>query len=114
MSAGMRVCALADLEEGKPFAASVGDTQLVLVRDGDAVHALRDECSHAELALSEGDISKGRGGAPRIECWLHGSCFDLRTGQPSSPPATEPVDVFAVTIADADVYVDIASPTNPR
>ncbi|HJP80551.1 MAG TPA: non-heme iron oxygenase ferredoxin subunit [Pseudonocardiaceae bacterium] len=112
MTAGMRVCALADLEEGKPAAYSVGDTQLVLVRDGDAVHALRDECSHAELALSEGDISKGRGGALRIECWLHGSCFDLRTGQPSSPPATEPVDVFAVTIADAAVYVDITTPTN--
>ena len=112
MTAGMRVCALTELEEGKPAAYSVGDVPVVLVRDGDAVHALRDECSHAELALSEGEITKGRGGAPRIECWLHGSCFDLRTGQPSAPPATEPVDVYAVTIAGADVYVDTGAPTN--
>ena len=112
MTAGMRVCALAELEEGKPAAYSVGEVPLVLVRDGDAVHALRDECSHAELALSEGEISRGRGGVLRIECWLHGSCFDLRTGQPSSPPATEPVDVYAVTITDADVYVDPATPIN--
>ena len=112
MTPGMRVCAFAELEEGKPAAYSVGDVPVVLVRDGDAVHALRDECSHAELALSEGEISTGRGGAVRIECWLHGSCFDLRTGQPSSPPATEPVDVYAVTIADADVYVDTGAPIN--
>jgi 3-phenylpropionate/trans-cinnamate dioxygenase ferredoxin subunit len=112
MTAGMRVCALAELEEGKPFAASVGDVPVVLVRDGESVYALRDECSHAELALSEGEISRGRGGVPRIECWLHGSCFDLRTGAPSSPPATEPVDVYAVNIADADVYVDTGAPIN--
>jgi 3-phenylpropionate/trans-cinnamate dioxygenase ferredoxin subunit len=112
MTAGMRVCALAELEEGKPFGSFAGDVPVVLVRDGDAVHALRDECSHAELALSEGEISTGRGGRLRIECWLHGSCFDVRTGEPSSPPATEPVDVFAVTIADADVYVDTGTPIN--
>jgi 3-phenylpropionate/trans-cinnamate dioxygenase ferredoxin subunit len=79
----------------------------VLVRDGDQVHALRDECSHASLSLSEGEV--GRKG---IECWLHGSCFDLRTGQPSSPPATEPVDVFAVTITDGEVFVDPTTPIN--
>src|SRR5438105_7877832 len=28
-----------------------------------------------------------------VECWLHGSCFDLRTGSPTGPPATEPVHV---------------------
>jgi 3-phenylpropionate/trans-cinnamate dioxygenase ferredoxin subunit len=42
---------------------------------GDEVHALRDECAHAELALSDGEVT-GKG----IECFLHGSCFDLRTG----------------------------------
>ena len=87
------VCALTDLDDRKPMAVEVGEVPVVLVRDGDQVHALRDECSHAELPLSEGDV--GRRG---IECWLHGSCFDLRTGAPSSLPATEPVDVFAVTV----------------
>jgi 3-phenylpropionate/trans-cinnamate dioxygenase ferredoxin subunit len=112
MTTGMRVCALADLDDGKPVAVAVGEVPVVLVRDGDVVHALRDECSHAELALSEGEISKGRGGRPRIECWLHGSCFDLTTGEPSSPPATEPVDVYAVSVLDADVYVDTTTPIN--
>lgn len=96
------VCELSDLDDGKPFGVEVDDVAIVLVRQGDQVHALRDECSHAELALSEGELtSKG------LECWLHGSCFDLRTGAPSSPPATEPVDVFPVTVTDGQVHVDL-------
>ena len=71
------------------------------------MHALRDECSHATLALSEGEVTR-----KGIECWLHGSCFDLRTGAPSSLPATEPVDVFPVEIRDGDVYVDVNTTTN--
>jgi 3-phenylpropionate/trans-cinnamate dioxygenase ferredoxin subunit len=102
-----KACALSDLDDGKPFAVEVDDVEVVLVRQGASVHALRDECSHAELGLSEGELTpKG------IECWLHGSCFDLRTGAPSSPPATEPVDVYAVEIRDGDVHVDVTSPVN--
>ena len=107
MTHSTRVCALTDLDDGKPYAVEVGDTPVVLVRQGAAVHALRDECTHAELALSDGEVT-GKG----IECFLHGSCFDLRTGAPSSPPATEPVDVFAVRVAEGDVYVDATHPIN--
>jgi 3-phenylpropionate/trans-cinnamate dioxygenase ferredoxin subunit len=102
-----RACALSDLDDGKPFAVEIDDVEIVLVRQGESVHALRDECSHAELALSEGELTpKG------IECWLHGSCFDLRTGAPSSPPATEPVEVFAVDIRDGEVHVDVTTTRN--
>jgi 3-phenylpropionate/trans-cinnamate dioxygenase ferredoxin component len=99
-----RACALSDLDDGKPFAVEVDDVEIVLVRQGESVHALRDECSHAELALSEGELTP-----QGIECWLHGSCFDLRTGEPSSPPATEPVEVFAVEIRDGEVHVDVTA-----
>ncbi|WP_234317555.1 Rieske 2Fe-2S domain-containing protein, partial [Streptomyces stelliscabiei] len=34
----------------------------------------------------------------QIECWLHGSAFDLRTGKPSGLPATRPVPVYPVKI----------------
>jgi 3-phenylpropionate/trans-cinnamate dioxygenase ferredoxin subunit len=102
-----RACALSELDDGKPFGVEIDDVEVVLVRQGDTVHALRDECSHATLALSEGEVTR-----KGIECWLHGSCFDLRTGRPSSLPATEPVDVFPVEIRDGDVHVDITTTTN--
>jgi 3-phenylpropionate/trans-cinnamate dioxygenase ferredoxin component len=54
MTQGFRVCALSDLDDNKPFASDVDGEPVVLVRQGDEVHALRDECSHAELALSDG------------------------------------------------------------
>jgi 3-phenylpropionate/trans-cinnamate dioxygenase ferredoxin subunit len=96
------VCELSELDDGKPFGVEVDDVAIVLVRQGNDVYALRDECSHAELSLSEGEVTKAG-----IECWLHGSCFDLRTGAPSSPPATEPVAVYPVTIIDGRVHVDL-------
>jgi 3-phenylpropionate/trans-cinnamate dioxygenase ferredoxin subunit len=102
-----RACALSDLDDGKPFGVEIDDVDVVLVRQGDTVHALRDECSHATLALSEGEVTR-----KGIECWLHGSCFDLRTGQPSSLPATDPVAVYPVEIRDGDVHVDITAVTN--
>jgi 3-phenylpropionate/trans-cinnamate dioxygenase ferredoxin subunit len=103
----IRACALSELDDKKPLAVEVGDVAVVIVRDGDEVHALRDECSHASLSLSEGELTR-----KGIECWLHGSCFDLRTGQPSSPPATDPVDVYAVRIDGDDVYVDPTTTLN--
>ncbi|WNV84283.1 non-heme iron oxygenase ferredoxin subunit [Umezawaea sp. Da 62-37] len=98
----IRVCAFADLDERKPFAADVDGSPVVVVRDGDRVHALEDQCSHAAVSLSEGEVTK-----QGIECWLHGSRFDLTTGEPSSPPASEPVAVYAVEVRDGDVYVAV-------
>ncbi|MDM4723024.1 non-heme iron oxygenase ferredoxin subunit [Micromonospora sp. WMMA1363] len=100
-SKAIRVCALSDLDDRAPFAVEVGDVPVVLVRDGDEVHALRDECSHARIALSEGEVTR-----KGIECRLHGACFDLRTGAPTSPPAIEPVAVYAVRVEGDEVFVD--------
>ena len=103
----IKVCALSSLDDRKPFAATVDDVDVVLVREGERVHALADLCSHAAVSLSEGEVSR-----KGIECWLHGSCFDLETGKPSSLPATEPIDVYAVDIRDGDVFVDVTVTTN--
>jgi 3-phenylpropionate/trans-cinnamate dioxygenase ferredoxin component len=64
------------------------------------VFAIQDVCSHADVALSEGDIE-----GTTIECWLHGSRFDLSTGRALSRPATQPVDVYPVRIHGDDVLV---------
>jgi len=97
-----RACAVADLPDGKPLAVEVDDTEIALVRHGDEVFAIRDECSHAEIALSEGDVEDCT-----IECWLHGSRFDLRTGAALGLPATEPVAVYPVHLDGGDVLVEI-------
>ena len=83
------------------------DLELALVRIGDEVFAIRDECSHGKVRLSEGDVDISN---CAIECYLHGSTFDLRTGRALNLPATQPVRVFPVLIDGDDVQVD---PDNP-
>ena len=102
-----RACALADLTEGTPLSVELDGLDVAIVREGDDVFAIEDECSHAAVALSEGDVE-----GCTIECWLHGSRFDLRTGKPTGPPATEPIATFPVDVRDGDVYVDVDTTLN--
>jgi len=101
-----RLCALSDVPEAGALRLELDDVDVAVVRLEGRVYALTDLCSHAEVPLSEGDVETVDG-APTIECWLHGSCFDLRTGEPTNLPATEPVDVYPVRVEGEDVLVDI-------
>jgi 3-phenylpropionate/trans-cinnamate dioxygenase ferredoxin subunit len=98
----VKVCALDDIPDAGVLGVEVGEEPVALVRHGQEVHALRDVCSHAEVRLSEGDVYDGT-----LECWLHGSCFDVRTGKPTGPPATRPVPVYRVKIDGDDVLVSL-------
>ena len=102
-----RACALTDLEDAEPLAVTVGDTRLAVIRTEGEVFAIYDECSHAAIPLSEGEVE-----GCLVECWLHGSTFDLRTGKPTIPPATERVPVYPVRVEGDDVLVDVANPSN--
>ena len=97
----VRVCALDELPSVGAAAADIEGRIVAIVRtaDGD-VHAVDDTCSHANVSLSEGELD-----GCTLECWLHGSRFDIRTGDPSGPPATAPIAVHTVKIEGDDVYV---------
>ncbi len=98
----VRVCALSDLPVEGLIGVEVAGERVAVARTGGEVFALRDVCSHAEIPLSEGEVYDHT-----VECWLHGSCFDLRTGEPTGLPATEPVHVYPVKIEGDDVYAAI-------
>jgi 3-phenylpropionate/trans-cinnamate dioxygenase ferredoxin subunit len=102
-----RACSVSDVLSGSTLAVEVEGTNVAVVRDGEDWYAIDDECSHAAIPLSEGDVE-----GCEIECWLHGSRFDLRTGKPSGPPATDPVAVYPVKVEGEDVLVDVANPLN--
>lgn len=90
------VCALADVADLTARAVVVDGEPVCLVRVGEEMFAVDDVCSHAEVALSDGIV----GSDGTISCWLHGSKFDLRTGEPDEPPAWEPVATFQTRITD--------------
>lgn len=93
MSDLVPACALSEVPVGTCRAAIVNGTAIVIVRTQEGVFALKDACSHADVALSEGEVSDGT-----IECWLHGSAFNLRTGEPLGPPAVTAVPVYPVAL----------------
>jgi 3-phenylpropionate/trans-cinnamate dioxygenase ferredoxin subunit len=82
-----------DFIEGSAKAVEINGETICLIRNENGFHAVSDVCSHGAVSLSEGSLTdKG------IECWLHGSVFDLNTGEPKSPPATVAIDVFEVQV----------------
>jgi 3-phenylpropionate/trans-cinnamate dioxygenase ferredoxin subunit len=95
-------CPFAGLSEGTPTATVDAGVDVCLVRLGDQVFAVHDECTHESVPLSEGDVEDGT-----IECWRHGSRFDLRTGAVLNPPAVEPVATFPVRVRDDLGQVDV-------
>lgn len=71
--------------------------------DGEIL-AIEDRCSHDDGPLAEGELYEGD---CTIECPRHGSRFDLRSGQPLTLPAYEPVDVFDVRIEDGLIKLEV-------
>ncbi len=102
-SAFVRVCALEELPEVGAACAEIHGKKIAIARDSyGEVHAIDDTCTHENVSLSEGEIE-----GTTLECWLHGSQFDLNTGEPTALPATVPVAVYPVKIEDGDVYVSV-------
>ena len=103
---GVRVCGWSELGDGTPRRVEVDGRAVALVRIGEEVHAIDDICSHAEVSLSEGDVDLEE---CALECWKHGSLFDLRTGEALTLPAVRPVAVHAVTVEGDDVLVELSA-----
>ncbi|MGH3098315.1 MAG: non-heme iron oxygenase ferredoxin subunit [Streptosporangiales bacterium] len=97
-----KVCTVQDVPEGEARHVDVDGTPVAVVRSEGEFYAVYDVCSHEEVPLSEGDVD-----GTTLECWLHGSRFDMLTGHPTGLPATEPVPVYSVKIDGDDVLVAV-------
>jgi 3-phenylpropionate/trans-cinnamate dioxygenase ferredoxin subunit len=104
----VRACAVSEVAPESAIAVEVDGTELAIVHSAGQFFAIADECSHAAIPLSEGDVGDGE-----IECYMHGSRFDLSTGQPIGLPATEPVPIYRCLLEGDDVLVDVSAPLNP-
>lgn len=90
------------LTPNKPVRLEKNGVSICVARIGDEVFAIGDTCTHSDASLSEGDIT-----GTRIECWLHGAEFDLRTGVALTLPAVEPVKSYQVHIVADAVTIEI-------
>lgn len=89
---------LGDLPSNVPVAVD-GDA-ICLIRTNGEVYAVRNECTHGAVPLSEGEVD-----GFTLECFMHGSRFDVRTGAALNLPATRPVTTYPVRVVDGQVQV---------
>jgi 3-phenylpropionate/trans-cinnamate dioxygenase ferredoxin component len=65
-------------------------------------YAIADTCTHEQQSLSEGELF-----GMAVECPMHSSLFDVRTGAATGAPARLPVRVYPTDVEDGEVWVEV-------
>ena len=93
------VCTVDELPPGAAVRVEADVPVAVFNIDG-ALHAIDDTCTHQDASLADGYLE-----GCWVECPLHASTFDLRTGAVSGPPAKTGVRTHGVEVRDGVVWV---------
>lgn len=101
------VCHVDALAEGAAVRIQA-DVPIAVFRAEGELYAVDDTCTHQDASLADGYVE-----GCWVECPLHASTFDLRTGRPSGPPAKRPLRTHAVTVQNDMIYVLPASTAAP-
>lgn len=97
------VCPLADLPQGEAFRLECDPPVAVFHTEDGELYAIDDTCTHQDASLSDGWLE-----GCEVECPLHASKFDLRTGGVDAPPARLPVRTHHVVVEDGMIHVELA------
>jgi 3-phenylpropionate/trans-cinnamate dioxygenase ferredoxin subunit len=105
MATWVEVGRIEDVPPGHAARVEIDEVPVAIFNLDGEFFCLDDTCTHAEASLSDGDLDTSR---CAIECPLHGSAFSLRTGEPLSLPAVEPVRVHQVDTSDGVIRVSLS------
>ena len=100
MAGFVTVAEVDDVPEGTLKFVQVGDEDIALANVKGVVYAISDVCPHRQAALSEGEL-----GGELVTCALHGSTFDMRTGEVVDPPARSGVQTYEVRVEGREIKV---------
>jgi len=77
----------------------VDDTPALLIHLADLWYVVEDVCTHDGQPLGDGEITEGP-----IQCPRHGARFDVKPGAALCMPATQPLQIFEVSLREDGVY----------
>ena len=87
-----------ELSVGQMKKVEVDGKKLLLANAEGKLYLVDEMCSHEDFSLFLGCVQ-----GKRIKCSLHGSYFDLETGEPQEEPACEAIGTYPVSIIDGKV-----------
>lgn len=100
MTEAIKIANLTDVKPGKMFRSKINDHAVLLANINNEIFAIDDVCTHEDASLYKGAL-KGF----CVECPLHGSHFDFRTGKPDGNPATEAVKTYKTEIKNNEIFI---------
>ena len=98
----IKAAELKDIPPGKMYRAELQGKVILLANVSGTIYAVDDMCSHEDASLYLGAL-KG----DCVKCSLHGSRFDLKTGEPLDEPADEPIQTYAVKLSGESILVNV-------
>ncbi len=100
MSRWVTVASVADCRAGEMHCVKVEKLRVLIANTEGQFYAVDELCSHEDATLCQGALQ-----GLRIKCPLHGSRFDLLTGQPLEDPATEPLRTYPVRVEQEQIQI---------
>ena len=99
MSEGfVKVAESKDIQPSSMKAVEVAGEKVCIINIEGNYYAIGNVCTHVGGPLDEGTLE-----GYEVECPWHGSKFDVRTGEPTKPPARQAVSKYEVKIQDNNI-----------
>ncbi len=95
------VARLDQLDPKRPLRVQAGNEEMILIRQGDQVHAYQGNCPHEGAPLEEGVICGGL-----LVCPWHKAAFAVDEGAVCEPPALTGLRRYRAWVKDGEVWVD--------
>lgn len=102
----IRVCPLAELPAGEVLRLDMSPAISIFHSEDGELFAVDDTCTHQKASLADGWLE-----GCEVQCPMHSAVFNLRTGEPEGPPATEPLRTHQVSVIDGDIYLTVSRET---
>jgi 3-phenylpropionate/trans-cinnamate dioxygenase ferredoxin subunit len=81
---------------------AIGPRRVLLANVGGQFYAVDDTCTHEDASLSRGVLH-----GDRVKCPLHGSRFNVRTGEVMEEPATVSLATYPVRVEGGEVWIEV-------
>jgi len=102
----IRVCHISDIPAREMRCVSLADRNVLVANTDKGVFVSDEMCTHEDARLCDGNLS-----GTLVKCPLHGSRFDLVTGDVLDDPAETNLAVYPVSVVDDEIFITLNTAT---